>query len=118
MAKKTRLSPNQLAEVRTSFEGLKSISDYDPIKPEFKVAAIEAVETALDGLTAQESQLLAQLGDVRDQIADRGTEFAQKMKGAAQQIIAQYGDDSAEIQKLGRVRTSERATRKPKKPVI
>ncbi len=118
MAKKARLSPNQLAEVKASFEGLKSIGNYAPVKAEFRISEIEPVEAAIDDLTAQEAQLLAQLGGVRDQLADRGTEFSQKMKGAAQQVIAQFGDDSAEIQKLGRKRTSERAPRKTKKPVV
>ena len=114
MARKTRLSPNKLAEVKNGFAGLKSISEYKPVKAEFEVSAIQAVETAVDDLTLQEAQLSAQLNDVRDQLADQGKEFTQKMKGARQQVIAQFGDDSAEIQKLGRIRTSERATRKPK----
>ncbi len=117
MARKTRLSPNKLAEVKSSFAGLKTIGDYKSVKPEFEVSLIQAVETAVDDLTLQEAQLSAQLDDVRDQLADKGKEFTQKMKGAAQQVIAQYGDDSAEIQKLGRKRTSERATRKPKTAV-
>ena len=115
MAKNTRLTPNKLAEVKASFEGLKSIGNYTPVKAEFKVLEIEMVAAAIDDLTAQEAQLLAQLGDIRDQLADKGTQFTQKMKGAAQQVIAQFGDDSAEIQKLGRKRTSERAPRKTKK---
>ena len=118
MPKSKRLTPNKMAEVKASFEGLKSISDYAPIKNEFKTAEIKTVADSLDALLEQEAQILAQLGDVRDQIADQGTMFLQKMKGAAQQIIAQYGDDSAEIQKLGRIRSSERATRKPKKPIV
>ncbi len=118
MARKIKLSPNKLAEVKSSFAGLKSISGYKSAKPEFEVSLIQAVETAVDDLTLQEAQLAAQLSDVRDQLADKGKEFTQKMKGAAQQVIAQYGDDSAEIQMLGRKRTSERATRQPKKPVV
>ena len=111
---KRRLSPNKLAETKASFAGLRSIGDYAPVKTEYKVSEIEPVEAAIDSLTEQEAQLLVQLGDVRDQLADKGTAFTQKMKGAAQQVIAQYGDDSPQIQALGRKRTSERATRKPK----
>ncbi len=114
MAGKKKLSPNKLAEVKNSFAGLKAIGDYKPVKAEFEVKLTQAVETAVDDLTLQEVQLAAQLSDVRDRLADKGAEFTQKMKGAAQQVIAQYGDDSAEIQMLGRVRSSERATRKPK----
>lgn len=114
MAVKKRLSPNQLAETKASFAGLKSINNYKSVKPEFAVSEIQPVEDALDALLAQEAQLLGQVNDLRDQIADKGKEYAQKMKGAAQQVIAQYGDDSAEIQMLGRKRTSERAPRQPK----
>lgn len=117
MAKNVRLSPNQLAEIKSSFAGLKSIEDYSPVKSEYKVSVIQLIETSIDELTLQESQLLAQAADLRDQIADQGTQFSQKMKGAAQQVIAQYGDDSAEIQKLGRKRISERKPRKLNKPV-
>lgn len=115
MAKKTRLSPNKLADLKADFAGLKTIGDYAPMNAEYKVSEIQPVETAIDELTEQEAQLVAQLGEVRDQIADKGTLFMQKMKGAGQQVIAQYGDDSPEIQKLGRVRSSERGTRKSKK---
>jgi len=116
MAKNSRLSPNKLADVKASFAGLKTIGGYEPVKKEYEVAAIQPVEAAIDALTEQEAQLLVQLGDVRDELASKGTEFAQKMKGAAQQVIAQFGDDSQQIQSLGRIRSSERSTRKPKPP--
>ncbi len=114
MARKDKLSPNQLAELKSGFAGLKGVAGYAPVKAEFSVATIQPIETAIDALTTQEAQLSAQLADVRDQLADKGAEFTQKMKGARQQSIAQFGDDSAEIQALGRKRSSERATRKPK----
>ncbi|MDQ2746069.1 MAG: hypothetical protein M3T96_02275 [Acidobacteriota bacterium] len=118
MPKNKRLSPNKLAAVKADFEGLKSISDYKPIKSDFEVTQIQPVADSIDNLLEQEAQILAQLGDIRDQLADKGTMFFQKMKGAAQQVIAQYGDDSAEIQKLGRIRSSERSTRRTKKPTV
>lgn len=114
MAKNKRLSAKQLAEQKRDFAGLKSIPNYSPVKAEFEVAAIETVETDLDKLLEKEAQILVQLGDVRDQIAAKGTEFVQKMNGAAQQVTAQFGDDSPELQAIGRIRKSERATRRPK----
>lgn len=114
MARNKRLSPNQLAQVKSEFAGLKTVAGYAPVNAEYKVNEIEPIETAIDELTGQEAQLLVQLADVRDQLAEKGTAFVQKMKGAAQQVTAQFGDDSAEIQALGRVRSSERGTRKPK----
>ena len=108
MAKK-RLSPNQLAEIKSNFAGLKQIQGYAPVKDDYKVTAIQPIETALDNLLVQEAQLDAQLSNVRDQIAEKGSEFVRKISGAAQQVIAQFGDDSAEIQALGRKRKSDRA---------
>lgn len=104
-----RLSPNQLAEIKSNFAGLKQIQGYAPVKDDYKITAIQPIETALDNLLVQEAQLETQLATVRDQIAERGGEFVQKMSGAAQQVIAQFGDDSAEIQALGRKRKSDRA---------
>jgi hypothetical protein len=65
-------------------------------------------------LLEQEAQLMVQVEDVRDQIADKGKELAKKMVGVGQQVVAQFGDDSPEVQAIGRIRSSERAGRKPK----
>lgn len=110
MAKYKRLSPNQLAKVKSDFAGLKQIQDYSPRQDDYKVSAILPIETALDNLLTQEAQLETQLGAIRDQIAEKGYQFNQKMNGATQQIIAQYGDDSPEIQAVGRIRKSDRST--------
>lgn len=114
MAQNKRLSPNQLAEIKSNFAGLKQIQGYAPIKDDYKVTAIQPVETALDNLLLQEAQLERQLADVRDQIAEKSTDLVRRMNGAVQQVIAQFGDDSPELQALGRKRKSERATRRPK----
>lgn len=114
MAKKTRLSPNKLAEVKASFAGLKTIGNYAPMNAEFAISAIQPIEAEIDELLAEEAQKMAELAVLRDRIADRGTLFSQKMKGANQQVVAQFGDDSTEVQKIGRKRTSERAPRKTK----
>jgi hypothetical protein len=109
MARRKRLSPNQLAELKRDFAGLKSIANYTPIKEEYKIAQIQPIEDELDNLLVEEAQIEAQLASVRDRIADKGNELVQKMNGAAQQIIAQFGDDSEELQAIGRVRKSDRA---------
>lgn len=110
MARRKRLSPNQLAELKRNFAGLKSITNYAPIKEEYKIAQIQPIEDELDSLLVEEAQMEAQLANLRDRIADKGGELVQKMNGAAQQVIAQFGDDSEELQAIGRVRKSDRAT--------
>ena len=110
MAKKKRLSPNQLAREKGYFANLKKIADYDSRKPEYEVAAIEPVVNRLDANLEREAQLLAELAALRDRIADDSTLLVEKNDGAALQVAAQYGEDSLEYQSLGRTRKSERRT--------
>ena len=117
MAKNKRLSPNELAELKGEFTNLKDMNDYAPFKDELKVEAIQTIETALNTLITDEAQAITRLTNIRDSIAEKGTEFAKKMKGARQQVIAQFGEDSAEVQALGLKRTSDRLTGQRKKSV-
>jgi len=110
MAKKARLSPNKLAKEKGYFANLKQIAGYDPRKPEYEVAAIQPVADRLDASLERESQLMAELAQVRDSIAEDSTTFVEKNDGAALQVAAQYGEDSVEYQSLGRTRKSERKT--------
>ncbi len=71
MAKKKRLSPNQIAEEEGYFSNLKNITGYTSLKPEYAVAAIQTVVDALDAALAEEPQILARLAQVRDTIAEK-----------------------------------------------
>jgi len=110
MAKKKRLSPNQLAEEKGYFTNLKNITGYRSLKPEYEVAAIQADVDALDAALTEETQLIARLAQVRDIIAEKGTSLVEKNDGAVIQVAAQFGEDSPEYQSLGRKRKSERGT--------
>lgn len=111
MSKKRRLSPNRLAEEKAYFENLKAMEGYHSQKPEYEVAAIQAVVDVLDEKLAREAVLLAELAQVRDEIAEKGTELSEKNDGSAIQAAAQFGEDSPQYQSLGRKRKSERRTR-------
>ena len=89
---------------------MKKIVGYDPRKPEYEVAAIEPVVTRLDASLEREAQLLGELAEVRDLIAEDSTMLVEKNDGAALQTAAQFGEDSVEYQSLGRKRKSERRT--------
>lgn len=110
MAKKKRLSPNQLAKEKGYFTNLKNIADYRPQRDEYAVEAIQPIEDDLDALLEEETRLLARLAEVRDGIAEKGTAFAEKNDGAAIQAAALFGEDSPQYQSLGRTRKSERST--------
>lgn len=111
MANKKRLSPNKLAEEKSNFENLKAIEGYHSQKPEYEVAAIQAVADVLDAKLAREAVLLAELAELRDDIAENGTVLSEKNDGATIQVAAQFGEDSPQYQSLGRKRKSERRTR-------
>lgn len=110
MAKNVRLSPNQFAEEKGYAANLANITDYHPHNPDYSVVAIQAVITAIESATTEETQLLARLAEVRDILAENGTLLVQKNDGAVIQVAAQYGEDSPEYQSLGRKRKSERGT--------
>lgn len=111
MAKKKRLSPNQLAKEKAYFENLKAMEGYRSQNPEYEIAAIQSVVDEVDETTAREATLLAEIAEVRDILAEKGTELAAKNDGAAIQVAAQFGEDSSQYQSLGRKRKSERLTR-------
>jgi hypothetical protein len=108
MAKKKRLSPNQLAELKKDYAGLKTIDDYNPQKVEYKTEKVEEVDTKLDNLIDLRAQKKAELDNLDDEIADTGKDYTQVMKGARQQVVAQYGDDSPEYEAVGGTRISNR----------
>lgn len=110
MPQKKRLSPNQKAELKGDLAGLKGISGYSPTRDEFKTAVIEAVETELDGLDEQIDALEAQLTELKNRSADKGELFKAKIKGARQQVVAQFGDDSPEYEATGGTRLSNRSS--------
>lgn len=115
MAKKKRLSPNEITAEKGYFENLKNISGYTSQKPEYGVAAIQTVVNDLDAAIAEEAVLLTRLDEVRDIIADKSNSLSEKNDGAVIQVAAQFGEDSPEYQSLGRKRKSERSTnRRPK----
>lgn len=108
MPKKKRLSPNQLAELKRDYAGLKTIDNYDPQREEFAEAVVAAVDTKIDNLYDLEAQKKAELDAIGNQIADAGKEYTTVMKGVRQQVVGQFGDDSPEYEAVGGTRASNR----------
>jgi ribosomal protein S16 len=108
MAKKKRLSPNQLAKLKRDFAGLKTITTYNPVKEEFKTEKVEIVDSRINNLLSLEAQKLAEIADIRSQLAETGTDYSQVMKGVRQQVVAQFSDDSPEYEAVGGIRVSDR----------
>lgn len=110
MARNRRLSPNKLAQEKGYFANLKAIAGYTPLRAEFKVAEIQPIADECDSLRVLEAQKQAELDEIKDRIAASDTALMAKLDGAAGQVGAQFGEDSAEYASLGRKRKSERRT--------
>ena len=110
-----RLSPKQLQADTNAFAALSGISDYNPSKAQCKIENAQTVAAAMK--TAQDEEVKAYgLADAkRDIAAAKEWEFHNLMLAVKDQVIAQYGDDSDELQKLGLKKKSEYKAPKPKR---
>ena len=103
-----RITPPVLEADRVSFAALQGIAGYAPANPAFTAAKIEAARDALQDAQAAEAQAVAALATARDNAVAAEWEFHNLILGAKDQVIAQFGRDSNEVQALGLKKTSER----------
>jgi hypothetical protein len=110
MANETkRVKPAQMEADRDSFAALQAIAGYAPASPIYRTAAITEVQNALAGAQTAEAQAEAALASARDTAVAREWEFHNLILGAKDQVIAQFGRDSNEVQAMGLKKTSERS---------
>ena len=109
-----RLNPAQIQADRDAFAALQAIAGYAPANPAYALAAITAARTSLDGAQQAEIQAVAAAASARDSAVAREWEFHNLMLGAKDQIIAQFGKDSNEVQAVGLKRKSEYSRPKPR----
>lgn len=111
-----RIRPAVLQEDKEALAALQGMADYRPSNPAYKM---ENLQAALKTMTAQqeaEVQAQAAFAAARDGAVASEWEFHNAMLGAKDQVIAQYGKDSEQVQAIGLKRVSERKSpqRKPK----
>lgn len=102
-----RIRPSLLQEDRDAFSALKAIAGYTPSNASFSV---NSIQTAIDDLLAKrdiEAQKQADLDAARDDATAAEWAFHNAILGAKDQVIAQFGDDSNELQALGLKKKSE-----------
>jgi hypothetical protein len=102
-----RLSQKQRQADADGFKALKKVTGYDPKNVQFTVAK---GQTALDAMeTAQETEVQDQAtadASYDDAVAAEW-DFHNFMLGAKEQVIAQFTNDSNEIQSIGLKKKSE-----------
>ncbi|HRI02962.1 MAG TPA: hypothetical protein PLL77_04390 [Pyrinomonadaceae bacterium] len=115
-AKTRPLSPGQLQANLDSFAALKNIPNYNPANKDYEVADGEALQTAMDAAQVKSAQDEATAKASRDDEVAAQWAFHDFILGAKNQIKAQFGPNSNEIQALGLKKKSEYKSPSKKKP--
>jgi hypothetical protein len=95
-----QLPPGILAEDREVYVGVKAIANYAPANAEFSVAALDASFAAMEKAQAKESQAKAAWMAARDDKVAAEWAFHNKTLGGKDQIKAQFGPNSNELQSV------------------
>jgi hypothetical protein len=111
-----RLNPAVLEADKTAFAALQAIANYAPANPSYTSAIVTTAHTELLDAQAAEAQAVAAAATARDNAAAREWSFHNLILGVKDQVTAQFGRNSNEVQSLGRKKASEYKprTRKPK----
>lgn len=109
MAKETRrIKPEVLNADEASFAALQAMALYEPANHAYSLPTIGAAYGLLQSARTEEAQAVAALATARDNAVAREWEFHNLMLGAKDQVTAQFGRDSNEVQALGLKKASER----------
>ncbi len=111
-----RLEPAVLAADESSFAAMQSITGYAPANAAYSVAALTAARAAWTGAQDAQARAEAAAATARDETVEAAWAFHNLVLGMKDQIRAQFGKDSTEVQAVGLKRTSEYKTR-GRKPV-
>jgi hypothetical protein len=106
------MNPSFLDADKISLAALQTIVGYNPANTTFSLAAVNAARSALDAAQAAEAQTAAAAAAARDDAVAKEWEFHNLVRGAKDQVIAQFGRDSNEVQALGLKKASEYKTRR------
>jgi hypothetical protein len=109
-----RVKPATLAEDEAAFNALQNVTGYAPSNPNYTVAALAQAFDAMRAAQAAEDQAAAAFATARDQAANKEWAVHNLMLGVKDQVRAQFGKDSTQLQELGLKRVSEYKRRKPK----
>ena len=117
MANQTRrIRPELLTADESAFAALQTMTGYAPANQAYALPAVTAAQAALRSARAAEAQAEAALAAARDEAVAREWEFHNLLLGVKDQVTAQFGRDSNEVQALGLKKASERKApqRRPK----
>jgi hypothetical protein len=102
-----RIAPAQMQADMDAYTALQGIENYTPANTAYTLDAVEDKMVALKG--TQDAEIAAQnaLAAARDAAAAAEWEFHNAMLGVKEQVIAQFGKNSDQVQALGLKKKSE-----------
>src|SRR5579872_4712421 len=102
-----RLSPKIISNDIYSNDALKKVVNYSPANSQYAATNIQICYTTMITAQTNETQAIAAFATARDLAAAAEWAFHNAMLGAKDQVKAQFGKDSNEVQSLGLKKTSE-----------
>jgi len=109
-----RSDPNILTADGATLNNARAIAGFQPANPTYTIAAVTAIQAAMTAAQAAEDVAAKAFAAARDDAAAAEWAFHKAVLGLKDQVIAQFGDDSNEVQSLGLKKKSE--YKKPSKP--
>lgn len=102
-----RLRPAQIEADRASFAALQGVVDYSPANPAYSTGAITRMYEEMQSAQRAEAQAEAALAAARDNAVAKEWAFHDSVLGSKDQVVAQFGRNSNEVQALGLKKASE-----------
>jgi hypothetical protein len=102
-----RLPPAKIEADESGFAALQAIKGYTPINPACMLDAVRNAFVELEKVRRAEAVAAAGAAEARDNAVAKEWQFHNLMLGVKDQVIAQFGKDSAEVAAFGLKRKSE-----------
>ena len=110
-----RIKPEVLDADKTGFAALQAMGLYEPANQAYALPKVATAHGLLQSAQTEEAQAQAALDTARDNAVAKEWAFHNLMLRVKDQVIAQFGPDSNEVQALGLKKTSERKSPQRKK---
>lgn len=102
-----RLKPSLLQMDEDCFTALQRVTGYAPVNARYNLNDLQAMHRELIELQQAETKVAAAAANARKKATAKEWEFHERILGAKDQVVAQFGRDSDEAQAVGLKKKSE-----------
>ncbi len=103
-----RLRPDELEQDSSILDAVSEFTDYSSLNPNYRLETVGALREEMRRMRQEEARVERLLDIARDNARAAEWAYHSAILGVKQQVIAQYGSDSNEMQAIGLIRKSER----------